>query len=227
MLDWQLFGPGRAGHHATSVVLHALEHGPRSSRLLRGHDGRAVAERAGGRALRAAPAARRVGRLGRGAEGRAQHALLAPHAAGVRRAGRGGRGVGRYLARRCSALALGLLAKPMVGDAPVRAPAARLLAARPLAARAALAPLCARSCRSSRWRSRRRRHVSSCSSAAGAVGSLEVTPRRARRPTRSWSYVAYLGKTLWPADLAVFYPHPGARCPAGASSARRCCCSRS
>ncbi len=41
-----------------------------------------------------------------------------------------------------------------------------------------------------------------------AVISLEKIPLPARIGNALVSYVDYLGKTLWPSDLAVFYPHP-------------------
>ncbi len=43
----------------------------------------------------------------------------------------------------------------------------------------------------------------------GAVGSLEVLPLGARIANAFVSYTAYMVKTLWPTNLAVFYPHPG------------------
>lgn len=44
-------------------------------------------------------------------------------------------------------------------------------------------------------------------SAGGAVTSLEAIPVPARVANAAVSYVAYLGKMLWPAGLAAFYPH--------------------
>ena len=43
-----------------------------------------------------------------------------------------------------------------------------------------------------------------------AVQSLEALPAAARIGNALISYVAYLGKTVWPARLAAFYPHPHA-----------------
>ena len=43
----------------------------------------------------------------------------------------------------------------------------------------------------------------------GATKSLALFPIEARVANALMSYVAYLGKTLWPSNLAVFYPHPG------------------
>ncbi|MDD5234270.1 MAG: tetratricopeptide repeat protein, partial [Syntrophales bacterium] len=44
---------------------------------------------------------------------------------------------------------------------------------------------------------------------AGAVKTAEAYPYGERAANALISYVRYLGKTVWPADLAVFYPHPG------------------
>jgi tetratricopeptide (TPR) repeat protein len=43
---------------------------------------------------------------------------------------------------------------------------------------------------------------------AGAVASVEVLPLAARLQNAAVSYLRYLGKTVYPADLAVFYPYP-------------------
>jgi protein O-mannosyl-transferase len=43
----------------------------------------------------------------------------------------------------------------------------------------------------------------------GAVMSLESLPLGARVGNALVSYCRYLGKLVWPTDLAVFYPHPG------------------
>jgi len=45
---------------------------------------------------------------------------------------------------------------------------------------------------------------------AGAVKSLDAFPADVRIANALVSYVLYLGKTVWPAGLAVHYPHPGA-----------------
>lgn len=42
----------------------------------------------------------------------------------------------------------------------------------------------------------------------GALGSLVVLPFGQRLNNAVYSYLAYLLKTVWPARLAVFYPHP-------------------
>ena len=42
-----------------------------------------------------------------------------------------------------------------------------------------------------------------------AVLSLEAISASVRMANAAVSYAAYIGKTIWPRDLAVFYPHPG------------------
>ncbi|MGB7906864.1 MAG: tetratricopeptide repeat protein [Syntrophobacteraceae bacterium] len=46
---------------------------------------------------------------------------------------------------------------------------------------------------------------------AGAVISIEAFPLGARIANACVSYIIYIGKTIWPSNLAVFYPHPGWR----------------
>jgi tetratricopeptide (TPR) repeat protein len=43
---------------------------------------------------------------------------------------------------------------------------------------------------------------------AGAVPSIEVLPLVVRIGNAFVSYIAYIGKMIWPSNLAVFYPHP-------------------
>ena len=43
----------------------------------------------------------------------------------------------------------------------------------------------------------------------GYVTAVENLPLDARVGNALVSYCRYLGKLFWPADLAVFYPHPG------------------
>jgi tetratricopeptide (TPR) repeat protein len=50
-------------------------------------------------------------------------------------------------------------------------------------------------------------------SAAGAVGRLELLPFPIRLANALVSYVAYLGKMVWPSRLAIYYPHPGEGLP--------------
>ncbi len=42
----------------------------------------------------------------------------------------------------------------------------------------------------------------------GALGSTSVLPLSQRLENAIFSYVAYVGKLIWPTRLAVFYPHP-------------------
>ncbi len=48
----------------------------------------------------------------------------------------------------------------------------------------------------------------------GAVVTTDAIPWVARLGNAVWSYLAYLGKAIWPSGLAVFYPHPGDTLPA-------------
>ena len=43
----------------------------------------------------------------------------------------------------------------------------------------------------------------------GAIAAIESLPLGARAGNALVSYCRYLGKTFWPADMAVLYPHPG------------------
>ena len=45
----------------------------------------------------------------------------------------------------------------------------------------------------------------------GAIGETLLLPLRYRAENAIYSYVAYLVKALWPVPLAVFYPHPEGR----------------
>jgi len=53
----------------------------------------------------------------------------------------------------------------------------------------------------------------------GAVGSFEQFPLPARLWNAAIAYWAYIWKTVWPANLALFYPHRGAAIPATAGIA--------
>jgi protein O-mannosyl-transferase len=44
--------------------------------------------------------------------------------------------------------------------------------------------------------------------AGGSVASLDALPFALRNRNAGFSYVAYIAKTLWPVNLAVFYPFP-------------------
>ena len=43
----------------------------------------------------------------------------------------------------------------------------------------------------------------------GAVGSIEAVSPGIRIANAWVSYIIYIGKTIWPVNLAVYYPHPG------------------
>jgi tetratricopeptide (TPR) repeat protein len=43
----------------------------------------------------------------------------------------------------------------------------------------------------------------------GAIKSASVFPMNVRVLNALIAYVSYIGKTIWPQNLAVFYPHPG------------------
>ena len=47
----------------------------------------------------------------------------------------------------------------------------------------------------------------------GALESFAILPIDVRLANAVVSYVVYIGKTIWPANLAVFYPHPGSTIP--------------
>jgi Flp pilus assembly protein TadD len=47
----------------------------------------------------------------------------------------------------------------------------------------------------------------------GALESLNTIPLNVRLANAFVTYVHYMGKTIWPHDLAVFYPHPGRSLP--------------
>jgi len=51
--------------------------------------------------------------------------------------------------------------------------------------------------------------------AQGAGGAIDPFPLGARLANAAVSYAGYLGKTVWPAGLAIFYPHPLGPSPAG------------
>jgi len=47
----------------------------------------------------------------------------------------------------------------------------------------------------------------------GALGTIQLLPLRLRLENALWSYAAYIGKGIWPARLAVFYPYPETSLP--------------
>jgi Flp pilus assembly protein TadD len=122
-------------------------------------------------------------------------------------------GVGRYLLV-VLALALGLLAKPMLVTLPCvlllldawplrRWPAVPFR--RLLLEKVPLFALAAASCAV----------TVVAQLGANAVKPFASVPLPARAANAVLAYVAYLGQTFWPLRLAVLYPHPGAAVPAG------------
>jgi len=49
--------------------------------------------------------------------------------------------------------------------------------------------------------------------AGGAMGSTAEYPLRVRAANALVCYIGYIGKTIWPARLSIFYPHPGDTLP--------------
>ena len=103
--------------------------------------------------------------------------------------------------------ALGLMAKPMLVTLPFTL---MLLDYWPLK-RATLPPL---------WKEKLPLFAMSLAScivtviaqrAGGALQTLSTVSFPARAANAVVAYVSYLGKTVWPASLAIFYPHPGSR----------------
>ncbi|MGA3280056.1 MAG: tetratricopeptide repeat protein [Smithella sp.] len=47
----------------------------------------------------------------------------------------------------------------------------------------------------------------------GAISSIEMLPLGVRIGNALVSYIAYIGKMIWPSNLAVLYPHPGVLVP--------------
>jgi Tfp pilus assembly protein PilF len=105
-------------------------------------------------------------------------------------------------------LALGLMAKPMLVTLPATLvlldywPLGRLRTPGDLWARVVeKLPLCAIVVASSIGAVLAQRSV-------GAVGSLDVYPLTVRLGNAAIAYATYLWMTVWPFDLAIFYPHP-------------------
>jgi len=215
MADVQWYGINPAGHHFTNILLHAL-----NVVLLF-----LLLNRATGHAFRSAAVAALFALHPLNVESVAWVAerktvlctaflLLALWAYGwyVRRPG-----VWRYL---CVAIsfALGLMAKPVIVTLPFAMllldywPLKRLPGAREkneprsffrtflplLAEKIPLLALAAGNV----WITIHAQHK------IGALGSSLALPLRWRLKNAIFSYMAYLGKAIWPSRLAVFYPHP-------------------
>jgi tetratricopeptide (TPR) repeat protein len=210
MLDWRLFGAWAGGHHLTSVVLHAAATGVLLAALVRLT--RAPWESAVVAALFALHPLR-VESVAWVSERKDVLAALW-WAAGLLAYARFAErpGAGRYLLV-AGAFAAGLLAKPMVVTFPF---ALLLLDAWPLGRGAREGwrrllgeklPLFALSAVAAVVTFR-------VQSSAGAVSSLEHLPLLGRIVNAVLSYGAYLGKTVWPTGLAIFYPPRDALPPA-------------
>jgi protein O-mannosyl-transferase len=211
MLDWSLYGASPAGHHLTSLLLHAAN---------------AVAlflllDRMTQAPWRAAFAAALFALHPLHVESVAWVAerkdvlstllwLLATwsYVAWTRR-----RGAARYLLV-AALLALGLASKPMLVTLPLTLlvldfwPLGRWEAetARTLRLVAEKLPLLALSLASAAvtW---------AVQAASPALGSLEEFSLGTRISNALVASASYLGKAVWPAGLAVFYPHPGTSLP--------------
>ena len=207
MLDVELFGAAPAGHHATSVGLHALN----SVLVFLGLEALTLAfwPSAAVAALFAVHPLR-VESVAWVAERKdllcALFGLLACGAY-VNWARKGGGA--RYLAV-AGLFALALMSKPMLVTLPVLLllvdywPLGRLRRARDLWLRSReKLPLFALSTLSS-WIT----YVAQAG--GGATAAAERFPLGDRLLNAALSYVAYLGQTVWPRALAAFYPHPNA-----------------
>ena len=209
MLDWQLWGPVARGHHATNLVLHA------ANTVLCF----LVFERMTGALWRSALVAALFGLHPLHVESVAWvserkdvlSALfwllgMAAYVAYVRRPGVSRMGLVAM------ALAAGLASKPML----VTFPAALLLldwwplrrlnagsAARVVGEKLPLVALVAASCVVTVL----------AQGQSGAIGTLTRYPISVRVENAIVSWVAYLWKTIWPANLSVFYPHPESALP--------------
>ena len=203
MLDWRLFGPNPTGHHLVSVALHVLST-VLAFAVLFDMTG-ALARSAVVAALFAVHplhvesvvyAAERKDVL----SGLFFWLTLSAYGAYVRRPSSG-----RY-ALVAVAFALGLMAKPMLVTVPfvlllldvwpLRRPLAWRLAVEklPLFLLAVLTGLV----------------TFFAQSTTGAVASVERVPIGARLANGVLAYVGYVRKTVWPSDLACFYPLPTA-----------------
>jgi len=218
MLDVELFGLDPAGHHATSVLLHALNAGLAFLAL------RALTGASAPSALAAALFALhplRVESVAWVAErkdvlsGTCFLALLLAYARYVRAGGRPAAARGPYAAT-IALFALGLAAKPMLVTAPF---VLLLLDAWPLR----------------RWRSAGARRLvleklphlglavvsvvltARAQAAGGAISSFEVLPFPLRAANAFAALGAYLRSSVLPTGLACLYPLPPARPALGAA----------
>jgi tetratricopeptide (TPR) repeat protein len=204
MVDWQLWGPAPAGHHATNLALHVV-----NTLLVF-----SFFERTTGAAWRSALVAALFGLHPLRVESVAWAAerkdvlstllwLLTLHAytGWVARPR-----LGRFLLVALG-FTLGLAAKPMLVTLPLTLllldfwPLGRFTGDRRrlVLEKLPLVPIAAAAAVATVWAQR-----------VGKLRSLDEYPLALRLENAVVSYVAYLGKTLWPRDLAVLYPYPDA-----------------
>ncbi len=221
MLDVEMFGLVPAGHHAVSAVLHSLA----AALLLLG-----LAEMTGAlwpSAFAAALFALHPLRVESVAWASERKDVLAgfffvltllAYVRYVRKPS-----PGRYLAV-AGLFMLGLLAKPMLVSLPL---ILLIIDWWPLA-RGGVGPRAWRGAAFGLVREKYPLLVMAAASAvvtfivqhgAGAASPLERLPFPPRLTNALTAYAAYLGKMLWPARLAVFYPHPGREPRVGAAVA--------
>jgi len=211
MLDVELFGLDPAGHHATNVAIHAL-----TTALLflalRALSGATWASVFAAALFALHPL--RAESVAWVAERKDVIAGLGFAAALLAYAGYAKRGGALRMAAVAAAMAFGLMGKPSIVTLPCVLllldvwPLRRLdLFEAPFPWRRLVAlaaeklPLFALSAGAS---------VLSVvtQGAGGGVASIEEAPLAVRLANTLLAYVAYLRKTLWPVDLAVFYPYP-------------------
>ena len=203
MIDWSLYGPGPRGHHATSLLLHALDAALLYLLLVR------ASGRAGPSALAASLFAvhplhvESVAWIAERKDVLSTAFWLAAMLAYVRYA-RAPRP--RMMAVTALLMGAGLAAKPMLVSLPLSLlildawPLERVVREgwrRLLIEKLPLFALSTASCVVTLIVQRR----------GGALATLTEYPLGVRISNAVVSYAAYLGKTFWPVDLAVFYRH--------------------
>jgi hypothetical protein len=174
--------------------------------------------RGGGPALRPPPAARAVGGLDRRAQGRAEHALLVRRHLGLRApcgstfGGAMDAGDGALRAR---------AHRPSPCSSPFPSPCCSSTSGRSSAGDGS--PSSWRRCPGWGWPWPPAWSPTSCSGRAGPWAGSSSTPLPVRLGNAVLACGAYLRKTVWPSDLAVFYPHPGRTSPGGRWRCGGCC----
>jgi Tfp pilus assembly protein PilF len=205
MLDWKLFGPAPRGHHATSLVLHT------ANTVLCF----LVFERMTGALWRSALVAALFGlhplhveSVAWVSERKDVLSTLFWFLASIAYVGYVRRGGARRYVAALVLFVLGLLSKPVVALAPFTWllldiwPLGRF--AEPKTRASVIVeklPFVALGIAAMAWTLAAQREI-------GAVTSPASLPWTFRAGNAVLSYVTYLWKTIWPADLAVFYPYP-------------------